>query len=90
MLRRRALLLATAALLLEALPLALAHGDDHDASDMSGMPPMSEAHSQPTPATSSSDGPTSYWSLSEHVSLLSTHILLMTLAWVVLLPVGTS
>jgi hypothetical protein len=39
------------------------------------------------PATSS-DTPVSYWSLTDHVGVMYAHILLMTLAWVVVLPAG--
>lgn len=80
MTRLRVLTLATAALLLELLPLAAAHGDDHDA-----PMDMNEA-----PARPAEDGgaPQSYWGLSEYATLMYWHIALEILAWVVILPVG--
>jgi len=79
--RGRVLALAATALLLEALPLAVAHGSGHDDGnmDMGGSP---EA-----PASADSK-PMSYWSLADHVGIMYTHILLMSLAWAVVLPVG--
>lgn len=81
--RGRILTLATAALLLEALPLVVAHGTDHnDGMDMGGMPEAPatnpEAHTRPM----------SYWSYSEHASLVYVHILLMVMGWTIVLPVG--
>jgi hypothetical protein len=81
MLRGRVLLLATAALLLGGGPLVVAHGSDHN-DGATGMGAKHEA-----PATSS-DTPVSYWSLTDHVGVMYAHILLMTLAWVVVLPAG--
>jgi hypothetical protein len=68
-------------LLLGALPLVAAHGDEH-AADMS-------AHHAPKPQTHDGRLP-SYWSLSEHASLMYWHIAFEILAWVVVLPVGKS
>jgi len=79
--RGRVLTLAAAALLLEALPLAVAHGSEHDGGnlDMGGSPE----------APASADRkPMSYWSLTDHVGIVYIHILLMSLAWAVVLPVG--
>lgn len=81
MTRARVLTLATAALLLEVLPLVAAHGDDHNGGSMD----MPDA----PPSQAPDDGaPQSYWSLSEHASLMYWHIALEVLAWVVVLPVG--
>jgi hypothetical protein len=79
---RQARPLAAAALLLSlaALPLVAAHGADDNAMDMS-------AHDAPKPQTHDGRLP-SYWSLSEHASLMYWHIALEILAWVVVLPVG--
>lgn len=71
--------IVTAALLLELLPLAVAHGDDK-AMDMS-------AHDMPK-AQPQHPGFGGYWSLSEHTSLMYWHIGLEVLAWVVVLPVA--
>lgn len=82
MTRAQLLVLTTAALLLEALPLAAAHGDEHnDASmDMQG----------PAPSTALDSGHfESYWALPDHASLMYWHIALEMLAWVGVLPVGT-
>jgi hypothetical protein len=74
-----ALTIATAALLLELLPWVAAHGDGH--MDMS-------AHNVPLPQIQDDGQPASYWSLSEHATLMYWHIALEVLAWVVVLPVG--
>ena len=85
MTRARLLTLTTVALLLEVLfPLVAAHSDDHnDASmDMPGAAPPVSAPDNPVPQ--------SYWTLSDHALLMYWHIALELLAWVVVLPVGTS
>lgn len=71
---REALRIAAAALLLS---LVAAHGDEH--MDMS-------AHDAPQPQDHAQ--PRSYWSLSEHATLMYWHIGLEMLAWVVVLPIG--
>ena len=73
---RATLAIATAALL---LPLVAAHGDEH--MDMS-------AHNAPQPQTQHDGAPSSYWSLTEHASLMYWHIGFEILAWVVILPIG--
>jgi hypothetical protein len=73
MTRGRPLILATAALLLELCPLVVAHGEDHNEGPVQ---------------VPDSDRPQSYWSLSEHASLLYWHIGLEIVAWIVVLPVG--
>lgn len=76
---RIAFTIATAALLLlELSPRVAAHGDEHM--------DMSAEQSQPQPQDHGRPG--SYWSLSEHASLMYWHIALEVLAWVVVLPVG--
>lgn len=83
MTRTRLLTLTSAALLLEVLlPLVAAHGDaQHDDSmEMSGAAP-----SAPAPGN---EAPQSYWTLSNHASLMYWHIALEALAWVIILPVG--
>jgi hypothetical protein len=82
MARRNTLTLATAALLLQLLPLVAAHGDEHDGATMD----MS-AHAAPAPQPQG-DGHQSYWSLSDYAALMYWHIALEVLAWVVILPVG--
>jgi hypothetical protein len=77
--KRVAVAIATAALLLELAPRALAHGDEH--MNMS-------AHDAPQPQPHDGGEPASYWDLSEHVTLMYCHIALEILAWVVMLPIG--
>ncbi|EUC39427.1 hypothetical protein COCCADRAFT_166 [Bipolaris zeicola 26-R-13] len=76
---RRGLAIAAAALLLELVPLAVAHGGDK-AMDMN-------AHDMPK-AQPQQAGFGGYWSLSEHASLMYWHIGLEVLAWVVVLPIA--
>lgn len=72
---RTVVTIATALLL---LPLVAAHGDE--SMDM-------VAHDAPQPQMN--DGqPRSYWSLSEHATIMYWHVALEVLAWVVVLPVG--
>lgn len=79
---RGTLITAIAALLLQLLPLVVAHGDEHhgEAMDMSA-----QDVSVPQPQTA---GPQSYWRLTEYATLMYWHIALEILAWVVVLPVG--
>ncbi|KAF1946445.1 hypothetical protein EJ02DRAFT_233650 [Clathrospora elynae] len=79
---RRVLIIATAALLLELVPLVAAHGDGNsEAMEMS-------AHDAPTSQAQDDGSPRSYWSLSEHASLMYWHIALEIVAWTVILPVA--
>jgi hypothetical protein len=78
----RAVTLATAALLLEVLPLVVAHGHG-DGSDDNSM----DMHAAPQPVKNDSR---SYWSLTEHVGLMYMHIALEVIAWFAVLPVGRS
>jgi len=81
----RNLLAIAGTVLLGLIPLAVAHGDDHDGNmkmDMSAaQPPI--PHSNSTVA-----GPGSYFQYGEHTGLMFLHILLMTVAWVFVLPIG--
>lgn len=79
MTRARLLTFATAALLLEALPLVAAHGDEHN-----GGSTDTDMHHVATPPAEAQ----SYWRLSEHASLMYWHIALEILAWTLVLPVG--
>ena len=85
MTRARLLTLTTVALLLEVLfPLVAAHDDDHHDASMDitdAAPPVSAPGNQV---------PQSYWTLSDHASLMYWHIALELLAWIVVLPVGMS
>jgi len=82
------LITTTAIALLSNLPTAIAHGHDENTSmDMDGAAHTSPAFSSPT-----SIGVTkplgSYFQYGEHSGLMVAHILLMTLGWVFVLPVG--
>lgn len=80
---RRAITVAVAALLLGALPLVAAHGDEHNGESMD-----MNAHEAPQPQTQDNSQPGSYWSLSEHATLMYWHIGLEIVAWIIILPIG--
>lgn len=69
---------ATAAVLLDALPLALAHDNDRD---MGGKHSANIAHGQ-------DDQPMSYFSYLKHSGLLWTYVSLMLITWIVFAPSG--
>jgi hypothetical protein len=82
MARRAVVAIAAAALLLELLPVVAAHGDEHAGGSMDmGAHNAAKAQAQ-------DEGPRSYWSLSEHATLMYWHIALEIVAWLVVLPVG--
>jgi hypothetical protein len=85
MLQGRAVLVATAALLLEALPLVVAHGHGEDEGSAAGEMDMQKGS---RPQNVNGDGASNYWRLSEHAGLMYMHIALEVLAWFVVLPVG--
>jgi hypothetical protein len=90
MLRQRISHLSQTALLLGLLPIALAsaHGDDHGASmNMGGMGEMS-SHSAPAASQSAEPIPPSYFRHAEHSGWIYGHIIVMTLTWTVILPLG--
>lgn len=82
---------ATALVLGALLPTALAHGDegwDMDMDmDMDVGGGMDMSADQPLP---DDQYPPTYFSHSEHRGVLLTHIGLMVLGWVVVLPLGES
>lgn len=78
----RALSLTAAVALLSALPLALAHGDDHDM-DMGDMAEHGSMDDGPAEGW-----PMSYFSYSEHVSLLWTYVALTVITWLLVAPPG--
>jgi len=72
--------------LLSFLPAAIAHGQDADMTMEMGQPSR--------PIISSTTGsevaePLSYFQYTEHTGLMFAHILLMVVAWVFVLPIGT-
>lgn len=75
--------------LLGFISSAVAHGhDEHEDMNMD-MGRMS--NSRPTIATATNGTmaePASYFQLTEHFGLMFAHILLMTIGWVFVLPVG--
>lgn len=76
------------ALLLGFISSVVAHGSEHEDMnmDMGGIP-----ISRPTIATATNStmaGPASYFQLKEHTGLMFAHILLMTIGWVFVLPIG--
>lgn len=79
------MLFATAALLLETLPLVVAHG--HGDGEGSAAEEM-DKQKVPQHQDVNGNGASSYWRLSEHAGLMYTHIALEMLAWFVVLPVG--
>jgi hypothetical protein len=81
--RARLLTVATAALLLEAIPLVVAHGHGDEPAE-GGM----ELPDAPPPGVVDFNYLPSYWSLSEHASLMFWHIGLEMVAWFIILPVG--
>jgi hypothetical protein len=91
MLRQRISNLSQTALLLGLLPIALAsaHGDDHGASmDMGGMGEMTSSHGPPAASQSSEPIPPSYFRHTEYSGWIYGHIIVMTLTWTVILPLG--
>lgn len=89
MLRQRNLLLPQLALLLGLVPIAIAaaHGDDHASNmDMGQMMPPST----PTASQASDKAPLTYFRLDMYSGWIFGHIVVMTLTWTVLLPLGKS
>ena len=80
-----------ALLLLGAVPLALAHGDESNESEMGGMgPKMAHLTSGSSVAAlnSSTVEQQSYFSYQSHGGLMLAHIALMIAAWFFVLPIG--
>ncbi|KAI5204809.1 hypothetical protein E4T39_03445 [Aureobasidium subglaciale] len=77
----------SAALLLAALPPAVAHGDEHEHSGMAMN--MESMHINTTMgAVTASAAPTNYFRYPEFAGWLYAHIALMTIAWAVVLPLA--
>lgn len=89
MLLKRIPLASSALLLLAALPLVTAHGDEHEHSGMAMN--IGSAHinmtSTPIVATTSAV-PHNYFRYPGFAGWMYAHIVLMTIAWAVVLPVG--
>lgn len=82
-----------ALLLLEAVPFALAHGDESDESGMGGIgAKMAHLTSASSVAAlnSSTVEQQSYFTYPSHGGLMLAHIGLMVVAWFFVLPIGES
>ena len=82
-------LAGSAALLLAALPLVAAHGDEHEHSGTAMD--MGNAHINMTSAATAaapSAVPHNYFRYPGFAGWMYAHIVLMTIAWAVVLPVG--
>jgi hypothetical protein len=82
-------LVGSAVLLLAALPLVAAHGDEHEHSGMAMN--MESIHSNMTSATTVAATPAvphNYFRYPGFAGWMYAHIALMTIAWAVVLPVG--
>ena len=80
-----------ALLLLGAVPLALAHGDESNESGMGGMgAKMAQLTSTSSVAAlnSSTVDQQSYFTYQKHGGLMLAHIALMIVAWFFVLPIG--
>jgi hypothetical protein len=72
-------------LLLALASVTVAHGHDEDMEMSASMPEML----RPTLAASSNvPAPNTYFNYGEHAGLMTAHILLMTISWVFILPIG--
>jgi hypothetical protein len=92
MLRERSLSLFRTALLLGLTSLVIAgpHGTSNDNKmDMGGMDGMNIGHS-PSDTPTANQGPMNYFRYPEHTGWIYGHILVMTLGWIVILPLGKS
>ena len=95
MVHTRSLTVVAALLLLAVLPLSLAHNHESNAGEPIGMgaPEVSHLdHSTETVSaanmSSSTTSPQSFFALHEFGSLMLAHIVLMTIAWFFILPIG--
>lgn len=78
----------TAAVVLGYVASAVAHGSEPENINMD-MGGMSMARPTIAAATNGTMAePASYFQLKEHTGLMFAHILLMTLGWVFVLPIG--
>ena len=76
--RWSALVLASAAITLELLPFAVAHGE-HGEEDVSAPPDAPAAPVELSP---------NYFRHPEHVKAMLAHIALMSISWAFILPIG--
>jgi hypothetical protein len=72
----------TSVVLLGLASIAVAHGHDEDM----GMNMASTEASRPTLSTVAS--PETYFNYGEHSGLMMAHIVIMTVCWIFVLPIG--
>lgn len=77
---RTALSLLAAAAALSLVPAVAAHGGDHEGGESGMNMDMKDKKLDSYPAT--------YFSHPEHQGAMYAHVALMSLAWVVMLPMG--
>lgn len=87
MVQTRSLSSTAALVLLEAVPLALGQGHDDQEGEMSGVgaPKILQMMSDTNSTIMSSQ---SYFTYPEHGGLVLAHIVIMTIAWFFILPIG--
>ena len=93
MVHRQVIALSTALSLLQAASHALAHGDDVHSSEVKNMgapTAMAVASITPSPTANASlhMAPESYFSYPAMSGLMMGHIIVMTIAWFFILPIG--
>ncbi|KAF2155227.1 hypothetical protein K461DRAFT_266526 [Myriangium duriaei CBS 260.36] len=71
------------AFLLVALPLVVAHGEEHEAMGMEASHPSQLSTTSPAP-----EGLDSYFNHADHAGWMYAHILVMTISWTIILPVA--
>lgn len=80
---------SSAALLLAALPLVAAHGDEHEHSGMAMDMGTAHINMTGTPISATTPAvPHNYFRYPGFAGWMYAHIVLMTIAWAVVLPVG--
>ena len=93
MVETRTILLITALSLLEAFPRAFAHGHDDQGGEAMGMGATMAAavsHAMPSATVNASVSatPESYFTYPALGGLMLGHIIIMTVAWFFMLPIG--
>jgi hypothetical protein len=78
----------TLMVMLGAVPVAIAHGSDHGMEGTQGMEGTHGSHQPLADHESPPVYPPTYFSHLEHANFMYAHIALMTIAWVVILPVA--
>ena len=77
--------LPAALLLLASLPIVVTHTHGNDGSVMAAL---KSASTNTTLSATNTASLESYFAYSEHGGLMLAHIVLMTVAWVFVLPIG--